>query len=657
MTYVEYIQTDGYCWFDTGILPSINTSAELSFSPGPKAGDWPVYFGRSYNDWDNTTYTFKSNNQGTKFDARFGNVPKENIQNFTVWDDYLVIFNNTGITINGNVATTWSPSIESEAVHTLWIAAENNTNTGGDWNRHRASIAKFYYLKLWENGVLIGDYRPAIDDNDNIGFFDEVSQTFKTNLGTGTPVAGPSLSSINVSASKTSLAAAGESITINVDTENDWVVSQTGNWLTLSATGGTGSTTITATAPSYSGATAREDTLTFVDMNTTDEAVIKIKQKKYTSGQPLYLGGDEITEIYLGADSISEAYLGEDLVYSSGPFVGLKLIPKEMTLKSRQVSVGTTAKINVKSSESWSLSTAADWFTLSPTTGTGTGNKEEVMLTVTSIPTAETTSVISCTTANFSASTEIVYQIGYGIPANEIWYATTDSSKITSLNRWSVYSTGGTKMTTFDSSTYGKLVFPNPIGYVAGDLYNTTGGWRNLTELGLPAMVPAMCTGANDFGLKYIDNAMTAWTRVYGDYEYIDATETMAWGSDGGGCIVARGKTGAFVVPEGFRGGGAYAFARSQFSSLEFPTTFVGGVTGLNNGAAIGGFMFEDMANLTSIKYKSTTPPTAWGNNGWNRVNSNGIAYYPEGVTAYTTTNWIKPNNFTWQSYSNNTVL
>ena len=287
--------------------------------PGVKAGDWPVYFGKSDSDWTNCTYTFKSNNNGNGFDSRLGNQEKNSYCSFTVDSNYNVVFDKNGITINNTLYSWNSTPVLSPDNHTLWIAAENNNNTGGHWDRHRASIAKFGEIRVWENNVLIGDFKPAVDNNSNVGFYDEVSQLFKANLGTGTPVAGPILSSINVFPSKTVLAATGETISISVSCDNAWEVS--GNtWLTLSSTGDTSGTTITATAPSYSGASVRTDTLTFTDFVTGDEIEITIKQKKYTNGQPFYLGADEITEIYLGVDTITEAYLGDVLVfYSNAP--------------------------------------------------------------------------------------------------------------------------------------------------------------------------------------------------------------------------------------------------------------------------------------------------------------------------------------------------
>lgn len=188
---LNYVETDGYCWFDTGIIPTTNTKVELvDLWPGVQSGEWPVYFGRAYTDWDETSYTFKSNNYGNAFDSRIGNVEYNSICSFVVDNNYHVVFDKTGININDTLYQ-WSSTPEITLIdnHTLWIAAENNNSTGGDWDRHRASIAKFGEIKIWENNILIADLKPAQFEN-SIGFYDVVSNVFRPNLGTGTPIGG-----------------------------------------------------------------------------------------------------------------------------------------------------------------------------------------------------------------------------------------------------------------------------------------------------------------------------------------------------------------------------------------------------------------------------------------------------------------------------------
>ena len=211
----------------------------------------------------------------------------------------------TGTTYTGNKITCINKPFYL-FTHYNWLG---NAVKGG-----RCGQVKFY-----ENGVLAATYTPYEDDNGVAGFLDEQNNTMIYSQEAPW-VAGPDASSIKATPSKTSLAATGETINIVVSTQNAWTLSTSGNsFLTFSLTGDTGGTTITATAPSYTGDTAREEWITFTDTVTNDTAEIKIKQKKYSNGQPMYLGDDEITEVYIGDVAVSEMYLGDVLVFSSGP--------------------------------------------------------------------------------------------------------------------------------------------------------------------------------------------------------------------------------------------------------------------------------------------------------------------------------------------------
>lgn len=220
---------------------------------------------------------------------------------------------NAYIKLNGTTVATGTTYTGSKVTLTQPFYFFNSFNPG--WAHNYIREGHCGKVKFYENGVLSAVYTPYLDDNGVAGYYDENNQAMIYSIRNAW-VAGPDASSIKAAPSKKLLAATGETINIVVTCENAWTV--TGNtFLTLSSTGDTGSTTITATAPSYSGATARTDVLTFTDTVTGDEVEISIKQKKYASGQPVYLGGAEVTELYLGGNQINEAYLGDVLVFSS----------------------------------------------------------------------------------------------------------------------------------------------------------------------------------------------------------------------------------------------------------------------------------------------------------------------------------------------------
>lgn len=235
------------------------------------------------------------------------------------------------VPVGSTVPTEWEMGVDGNGDYYLTNLTTNQTSTGSSfysrvfsrdfyvWDDTGSSTnvqqgQKLYYIEIYENGTKVKDYRPVIDNNSVVCLYETIGGTY--HYCSNTLTAGPSLASISATPSKGTLAASGETINIVVDCEHSWTV--TGNtFLTLSSTGDTGSTTITATAPSYTGTTARTDVLTFTDTVTGDEITLSIKQKKFSTGQPLFLGTDEIGGLFVGTDEILEGYLGTDLVFSA----------------------------------------------------------------------------------------------------------------------------------------------------------------------------------------------------------------------------------------------------------------------------------------------------------------------------------------------------
>lgn len=205
----------------------------------------------------------------------------------------------------------------------------------------------------------------AWDEDGVLGMKDLVSGNFYT-PATGTWTAGPAVHIFYPSNSSLKFPASGGSLTFDVEAETTWTAS-TPTFATLSpSTGGTGTTTVTATCPSYTGTTKREETITFTD-NDSYTFDVKIRQRALTNGiSNLYLGDNQIptaNAIYLGDAGVNTIYLGEEIVYSSGPFIGLKARPLSLPFSNSNL----TNEITIQSSENWTItddSTVGGYYTL-----------------------------------------------------------------------------------------------------------------------------------------------------------------------------------------------------------------------------------------------------------------------------------------------------
>lgn len=185
-TYIEleYIQSNGNQYINTNKAPSTTGKIEMVFMPMLAStrqimlGSW--YSSSSYSYFvqqkvDNTleygvtgctstdpqTFTFSA---GTKYTY--------------IWDNVV----NKELTINGirEIGITGTPSSSYE----LYVFASHDSES----NPFKNATMRLYSLKFYDtSGNLVQDYVPAMRLSDRaVGLYEQVSDTFKTRLGSGT---------------------------------------------------------------------------------------------------------------------------------------------------------------------------------------------------------------------------------------------------------------------------------------------------------------------------------------------------------------------------------------------------------------------------------------------------------------------------------------
>lgn len=137
----------------------------------------------------------------------------------------------------------------------------------------------FKSIEIWEGETKVFDGAAAYDTNNgNIGIYDSISDLLKYN-GNLTMSKGADFHTFEASPTSLSFNSAGGSLTTTVNAQTGWTCTvPTG--FTLSTTAGTsGTTSITVTAPSYTGTTDKSETVVFTD----DDGYtinLALKQKK-----------------------------------------------------------------------------------------------------------------------------------------------------------------------------------------------------------------------------------------------------------------------------------------------------------------------------------------------------------------------------------------
>ena len=185
---VEYIQSTGTESIDTGVKASNNIKIEIEVDrPAPPAnGTLWVPFG-SLNDSTNGQYRLFSstNGQGVKYIALlYGKTSSSTtIQNITTGFEKskIILENGTASLDNGE------KEIISSQADTEFTTNNNICLFSVIGNSATYTNVRIYTCKIWDNGVLVRNLIPCYKkENDEIGLYDLVNDTFYSNAGTGT---------------------------------------------------------------------------------------------------------------------------------------------------------------------------------------------------------------------------------------------------------------------------------------------------------------------------------------------------------------------------------------------------------------------------------------------------------------------------------------
>lgn len=174
-TQLEYIQSSGTQYVDTGVKPDQTYTLEVKYQTAQtSAGGIAV----SDQNW-------QSNGFGIWCNAvAFGN---QTSQDVTLNGSEVITakLSQAGLVVNGE--TVWTPTAAT------FTAAANMTlmalNRNGSISERCSG--RLYYAKLTSSGTLIRDFLPCKNASGAVGLYDTVGAQFYANAGTGTFAAGP----------------------------------------------------------------------------------------------------------------------------------------------------------------------------------------------------------------------------------------------------------------------------------------------------------------------------------------------------------------------------------------------------------------------------------------------------------------------------------
>lgn len=195
---VEYVQTDGTAWIDTGVLPALDFEVKAKVLQAT-SGD--RYFIGARKDSGNTRFypIHIYSGEYLTVTGQWANYPGVTPANTYTVPHVVdaIIENGTSLTITvDGVTDTGTGTATESTLPTVTLPIFGAKLNNGGSIAPSPSGTRCYYAKLYRDGELVRDFVPATDYANAAGFYDLVSRTFFGKSSQyGTLTAGPVVSS------------------------------------------------------------------------------------------------------------------------------------------------------------------------------------------------------------------------------------------------------------------------------------------------------------------------------------------------------------------------------------------------------------------------------------------------------------------------------
>ena len=190
---VEYLESTGKQYIDTGIVPTSSMNAKIDFyipSTTPNTEQHILGAMAGTNAKNGGRYQFLGllKDSGNRWRTAYGKLTTNDNNWGTAIYDEKVHFDTTlqnGIStvyINNSTTPDWTLTFEKDVTtpSSIYIFA---TNIGG--KAGVLSTCRVYSCSISHNGTLLGDFIPMVDENGVGAMFDRVTHTIYDNAGTG----------------------------------------------------------------------------------------------------------------------------------------------------------------------------------------------------------------------------------------------------------------------------------------------------------------------------------------------------------------------------------------------------------------------------------------------------------------------------------------
>ena len=175
---LEYIQSSGTQYIDTGIAPSRTLNVVTTFTVNDDGWNNYSIFGSAWSEsgfmvdaLSGGKVVFYSKGYGKQVSANVGS------PNTIECSQSEFVVNGTSYQMTGTGAES------TNNIFIFWVGNQAYTD-----NRGRM---KLYSFQMYDNGTIVRDFIPCKKPDGTIGLWDDVNSVFYGNAGTGTFTAGP----------------------------------------------------------------------------------------------------------------------------------------------------------------------------------------------------------------------------------------------------------------------------------------------------------------------------------------------------------------------------------------------------------------------------------------------------------------------------------
>ena len=169
---LEYIQTSGTQYINTGVVPSPNSRVICDFQATDKDSENHIFGSRQSSS--SRAFAFSIRSSGT---WRFGYGSGYTGSKSADTNRHTVDVNKNVCTLDGSVLYTKDYE-EFTGAYTIHISA---VKAAGIYEGR----AKIYSCKIYDDGTLVRDYVPCTNADGEVGMWDKVNDVFYGNAGTG----------------------------------------------------------------------------------------------------------------------------------------------------------------------------------------------------------------------------------------------------------------------------------------------------------------------------------------------------------------------------------------------------------------------------------------------------------------------------------------